>query len=112
MQNEIMKFMQIAVADQITTAGENVIITRVKDSTVNITCKAVITSRDGTYDAMVGGVEYSVSGHALIQKISIVGGTPQAGDRLTQANGEKWVLTNTISSSNDAAISCDLVRLV
>lgn len=110
--NAIQEFMQIAVADQITTAGEDVIITRVKEPSVKIYCKAVVTSRDGTYDAMVGGVEYSVSGHALIQKISIAGGTPQAGDRLTQANGEKWLLTNAISSSNDAGISCDLVRLV
>lgn len=110
--NEVQKFMQMAVADQIATAGESVVITRVKDSTVNITCKAVITSRDGSYDAEVGGVQYGVSGHALIQKNSVVGGEPQAGDRLTQKSGEKWVLTNTISSSNDAAISCDLVRLV
>lgn len=110
--NAIQEFMQIAVADQIITAGENVIITRVKEPDVKIYCKAVVTSRDGTYDAMVGGVEYSVSGHALIQKISIVGGTPQAGDRLTQESGEKWLLTNAISSNNDAGISCDLVRLV
>lgn len=109
--NEVQKFFEMAVLDQIITAGESVVITRVKDSTVNITCKAVITSRDGSYDAEVGGVQYSVSGHALIQKNSVAGGEPQAGDRLTQESGEKWLLTNTISSSNDAAISCDLVRL-
>lgn len=57
-------------------------------------------------------MEYGVSGHALIQRNSVSGGVPNAGDRLEQETGEKWLLTNAISSSNDAGISCDLVRLV
>lgn len=52
--NDIQNFMQMAVADQIATAGEQVIITRSKDANVRITCMAVITSRDGSYDAVVG----------------------------------------------------------
>lgn len=110
MPNEIQKFMEIAVADQIRTAGEEVEITRQKVAGVRITCMAVITSRDGSFDAEVGGTQYSVSGHALIQRRSLQGGTPQAGDLLTQETGEKWVLINAISSNNDAGLSCDLVR--
>lgn len=92
------------------TAGETVTITRAKSPNVSITCKAVITSRDGTFDAMIGGAQYAVTGHALIQESSLTGGTPKAGDTLQQSTGEKWILTNTIASSNDAGISCDLVR--
>lgn len=103
--------MEIGVADQIRTAGEQVVITRHKNQAVRITCMAVITSRDGSYDAEIGGVQYSVSGHALIQRKSISGQDyPKQGDVLTQESGEKWVLTNAISSNNDAGISCDLVR--
>lgn len=109
--NEIMKFMQIAVADQIRTAGETVVITRPKQPSISITCEAVITSRDGTFDAVIGGAQYAVTGHALISRVSLEGGEfPKAGDNLTQATGEKWILTNAIMSQNDFGVSCDLIR--
>lgn len=109
--NDIQKFMAMAVEDQILTAGEVVAITRPTDRTVNFTVSAVITSRDGTYYAAVGGSEYSVTGHALIRKTDVPTGTEiKAGDNLQQGTGEKWLITNAISSSNDAGISCDLVR--
>lgn len=111
MQNEIQKFMELAVADQIKTAGETVVITRPKQPSINITCKAVITSRDGAFDAEIGGAQYAVTGHALISRVSLEGGEfPKAGDNLTQATGEKWIMVNTILSQNDFGVSCDLIR--
>lgn len=107
--NEIQKFFEMAVQDQITTAGETVTITRPTNRDFNITVSAVITSRDGSYSAAVGGSEYSVTGHALIRK-SDVNVEIKAGDNLQQSTGEKWMIVNAISSSNDAGISCDLVR--
>ncbi len=99
----------MAVADQISTAGETVIITRPSNRDFSITVSAVITSRDGSLYAAVGGSEYSVTGHALIRK-SDVNVEIKPGDNLQQDTGEKWIITNAISSSNDAGISCDLVR--
>lgn len=115
--NDILKFMQMAVQDQITTAGETVTITRPTNRDFNITVSAVITSRDGSYSAAVGGSEYSVTGHALIRKSDVksdvesdVNVEIKSGDNLQQSTGEKWMIVNAISSSNDAGISCDLVR--
>lgn len=108
--NDIQKFMQIAVGDQIKTAGEEVEIVRPKHPEFRVRCKAVITSRDGSFSAAVGGAEYSVTGHALIQKSSLEGNELKVGDNIEQESGEIWIITNTISSNNDAGISCDLVR--
>lgn len=114
--NEIQEFMAAAVADQMRTAGESITITRPKLQGFSLSATAVITSRDGTLDAEIGGVVYSITGHALIQASSILdagsssNGYPKAGDVLAQSTGEKWLICNAIQSSNDAAISCDLVR--
>lgn len=103
--------MSIAVEDQIRTAGEVVNITRPLQRGWQITVHAVITSRDGSYAAAVGGSEYSVTGHALIRKKDVKAGEEvKAGDVLQQDSGEKWLIVNAISSSNDAGVSCDLVR--
>lgn len=101
--------MQTAVADQISTAGETVVVTRPANRDFSITASAVITSRDGSYSAAVGGSEYSVTGHALIRK-SGANAEIRPGDNLQQGTGEKWIIVNAVSSSNDAGISCDLVR--
>lgn len=111
MLNEIKQFMKQGVADQIRTAGEQVLITRPKEKCVQFYCDAVITSRDGTLSAVVGGAEYSVTGHALISESSLNGLMPKPGDNLTQSTGERWMITNAIISSNDAGVSCDLVRM-
>lgn len=66
MMNEIQEFMNQAVADQVRTAGETITISRPKAQNVSFTASAVITSRDGTLDAEVGGAVYSITGHALI----------------------------------------------
>lgn len=113
--NEIQEFMAAAVADQMRTAGETITITRPKLQGFSLSATAVITSRDGTLDADIGGVVYSITGHALIQASSIDAGSsssgyPKAGDVLSQTTGEKWLICNAIQSSNDAGISCDLVR--
>ena len=86
-------------------------ITRPKEKCMQFYCDAVITSRDGTLSAVVGGAEYSVTGHALISESSLCGLMPKPGDNLTQSTGERWMITNAIISSNDAGVSCDLVRM-
>lgn len=107
--------MAEAVADQMRTAGESVIITRPKLQGFSLSATAVITSRDGTLDAEIGGATYAITGHALLQASSLDAGSssngyPKAGDVLAQSTGEKWLICNAIQSSNDAGISCDLVR--
>lgn len=80
--NEIQKFMALAVADQIATAGEVVIITRPTQRELTATVNAVITSRDGSFSATVGGSDYQVTGHALIRKTDLRGYEIKAGDNL------------------------------
>lgn len=116
MMNELQKFMAAAVADQMKTAGESVLITRPKSQGFSLSATAVISARDGTLDAAVGGAVVAITGHALIAASSIVdagsssNNYPKAGDVLSQTNGDKWLIINAIQSSNDCGISCDLVR--
>lgn len=109
--NEIQKFMELGVDDQIMTAGEVVVITRPTQRSISYTVNAVVTSRDGSYSAQVGGGDYQVTGHALVRKRDLTSGQEiKVGDNLQQDSGEKWMIVNAISSSNDAGISCDLIR--
>lgn len=80
--NEIQKFMKLGVDDQIMTAGEVVIITRPTNRDISMTVNAVITSRDGSYSAAVGGSDYQVTGHALVRKRDLRGAEIKAGDNL------------------------------
>lgn len=64
--NELKEFFIQAVADQARTAGESVVITRPKLQGFSLSATAVITSRDGTLEAAVGGATYAITGHALI----------------------------------------------
>lgn len=111
MSNAIQDFMQMAVADQILTAGHSCTVEAGKPRSYTLTCKAVVTSRDGSLDAQVGGAVYAVTGHALIQKSSI-SQAPKPGDRISvDGESNKWLILNAISSPNDAGISCDLTLI-
>lgn len=93
------------------TAGTTVVISRPKDRTYSLSCQAVVTSRDGTLDAQVGGAVYGVTGHALIMRTPEVDARPpHPADTLVEGNN-RWFIVNAIYSDNDAAISCDLSRL-
>lgn len=108
--NDIEQFMQMAVQDQMNTAGHSCVVTAGKPRNYTLECKAVITSRDGSMDAEVGGTLISITGHALIQMASI-SQAPKPGDRISvKGSDDEWLMTNVISSPNDRAYSCDLVR--
>lgn len=109
--NEIREFMKIAVQDQMRTAGDSCIVTGAAGRSYTLHCLAVITSRDGSMDAAVGGTVYSITGHALIQMESIAQ-APRPSDKIkVQGSEEEWIMINIISSPNDQAYSCDLVRV-
>lgn len=105
--------MQLAVKAQMGTAGDacHVQSAAGRPTAYNLACTAVVTSRDGSVDAQVGGDIFAVTGHALISKASI-SQEPMPHDTLTvDGSGVKWQLASVIHSPNDAAYSCDLVRI-
>lgn len=99
--------MQRAVASQMKVAGQPVHIKRLKTQE-EWTVDGVLSSRDGSLTAEVGGVEYSISSHVLIQKNELY--VPRVGDRLI-LDDQTFMLVNCILSPNDAAYSCDLVLI-
>lgn len=68
----------------------------------------VLTITTGGLTAVVGGTEYSISGHALIADTEEY--HPKVGDRIT-VDGQKYMAVNTIHAPNDAATSVDLVAI-
>lgn len=103
--------MALAVEDQIKTAGSACTVVAGAPRSYTLPCKAVLTSRDGSMDADVGGAVYAVTGHALIKKDSI-SQAPKPGDRISvDGESNKWLILNAISSPNDAGISCDLTLI-
>lgn len=97
--------MKRCVKSQIKTAGQPVNIKRIK-SKETWTVDGVISSRDGSLTAVVGGVEYVISSHVLIPVNELY--TPLVGDRVIVDN-QHFMMANVIKSPNDAAYSCDLV---
>lgn len=105
--NLIKQFMSRAVQSQMSVAGEPVKIKRLKTKEEwNVT--GVVSSRDGSLTAEVGGVEYAIASHVLIPVNELY--TPQVGDRV-EIDGQHYMMINTICSPNDAAYSCDLVAV-
>lgn len=89
-------------------AGNTYTASRLK-SNQTFTITAIVNSTDGSTTAEAGGVVAVVSAHALIPK-SNTQYTPQVGDRIT-AGGSTFMLVSVISSSDDAAYSCDLIQV-
>lgn len=108
MSNLLKEFLTVGVADQIAVMGQDCVLYDTLKGTTTPSFQAVVTSRDGQTEVEVGGITYSVTGHALIPATN--GITPKTGNRL-ETEGETWLLVSAVKSSNDAAFSCDMVRL-
>lgn len=108
MSNLLKEFLTEGVADQIAVMGQDCVLYDTLKGTTTPSFQAVVTSRDGQTEVEVGGITYSVTGHALIPATN--GITPKIGNRL-ETEGETWLLVSAVKSSNDAAFSCDMVRV-
>lgn len=97
--------MSRVVKSQMAVAGDSVTITR-RPTKEQWIVNAVLTSRDGSLTAEVGGVEYQISAHILVEKGELY--HPKVGDRVLW-NGKLFMMINAVDSPNDGAVSCDLV---
>ena len=108
MSNLLKEVLTQGIADQVVIMGQDCVLYDTLKGTTTPSFQAVVTSRDGQTEVEVSGITYSVTGHALIPATS--GITPKIGNRL-ETEGETWLLVSAVKSSNDAAFSCDMVRL-
>lgn len=108
MSNLLKEFLTEGVADQIAVMGQDCVLQDTLKGTTSPSFQAVVTSRDGQTEVEVGGITYSISGHALIPSNQAI--TPKVGQRL-ETEGETWLLVSVIKSALDSAFSCDLVRV-
>lgn len=108
MSNLLKEFLTQGIADQVVIMGQDCVLCDTLKGTTTPSFQAVVTSRDGQTEVEVGGITYSVTGHALIPATN--GITPKIGNRL-ETEGETWLLVSAVKSSNDAAFSCDMVRV-
>lgn len=103
--------MAQAVAAQMATAGDACTLRGPASRPDEVACTAVVTSRGGDYVAEVGGAEVQVTGHALISKAGLTR-APRPADTLQVTGGtDVWQLVSAVSSDNDAAWSCNMVRV-
>ena len=108
MSNLLKEFLADGVADQVAIMGSQCVISDNLKGTISPSFQAVVTSRDGSTEVEVGGITYTISGHALIP--SNQGILPQVGNRL-EVDNEAWLIVSVVKSSLDGAYSCDLVRI-
>lgn len=108
MSNLLKEFLADGVADQVAIMGSQCVMTDNLKGTSTPSFQAVVTSRDGSTEVEVGGITYTISGHALIP--SNQGILPKVGNRL-EVEGEVWLIVSVVKSTLDAAYSCDLVRV-
>lgn len=108
MSNLLKEFLADGVADQVAMMGSKCVILDNLKGTSTPSFQAVVTSRDGSTEVEVGGITYTISGHALIP--SNQGILPKVGNRL-EVDNQAWLIVSVVKSALDAAYSCDLVRV-
>lgn len=104
--SKLYDFFRAGIIDQLSTAGESCTY-RKGDFSQSI--NAVITEQNGDLALELGGMLYTVNGHALIADNA--GFKPAPGASLQTNGGAKYLLITAIKSITDAAYSCTLHRI-
>lgn len=103
----LQQFFKKAVQSQMRVAGDMFTFKRIK-SNETFESMGVLSLRDGSLTAEVGGAVVQITAHILVHRNELY--EPKTGDRVI-ADGKCYMLINAISSPNDAAWSCDLVQV-
>ena len=104
----LKKFFKDALEDQLKIMGEDCTICDKIHQTETESFKAIITTKNSEMEVEIGSITYNIDAHALIPES--VGQEKITGNRLKTKNGE-YIITSAVKSVNEAAFSCDLVKI-
>lgn len=106
--NQLEKFFNAGVQDQVSIMGTNVCLVSMPDGARSADFVAVVTARNGDLQLEYSGALYTVSAHALIPLSAAQ--VPRVGNHLISGDN-RYIIVSVVRSALDQAFSCELVSI-